>query len=85
MVNKYEKHHEVTEFEIGDYCTIQVSKKDRPPQQCLSHPYTPPGPPTLRLPLHVPDEARHLMLEVYSQKPKPNRSSYCGGQRSRDW
>jgi len=28
MVNKYEKCHEVTEFEIGDYCTIQVSKKD---------------------------------------------------------
>jgi hypothetical protein len=31
MVNKYENHHEVTKFEIGDYCTIQVSKKDRPP------------------------------------------------------
>jgi len=41
MVNKYEKHYEVTKFEIGDYCTIQVSKKD--PPQCLSHPYTPPG------------------------------------------
>ena len=30
MANKYEKRHEVTEFEADDYYTIQVSKKDRP-------------------------------------------------------
>jgi hypothetical protein len=30
MANKYEKRHKITEFEIGDFCTIQVPKKDRP-------------------------------------------------------
>jgi hypothetical protein len=30
MANKYEKRHEVVEFEAGDYCTIKVPKKDRP-------------------------------------------------------
>jgi IS30 family transposase len=30
MANKYEKRHQVIEFEIGDFCTIKVPKKDRP-------------------------------------------------------
>jgi hypothetical protein len=30
MATRYEKRSEVVEFEIGDYCTIQVLKKDRP-------------------------------------------------------
>jgi hypothetical protein len=30
IANKYEKRHEVVEFEAGDYYTIKVPKKDRP-------------------------------------------------------
>jgi hypothetical protein len=30
MINNYEKRHQVTEFKAGDFCTIQVPKKDRP-------------------------------------------------------
>jgi len=37
MANKYEKRHEVTEFEPGDYCTIQVPKKDRPSGASATH------------------------------------------------
>ena len=37
MANKYEKRHEVTEFEPGDYYTIQVPKKDRPSGASATH------------------------------------------------